>query len=377
MKKVFLLSMLITAFCSIVLLSSPYIARENDSRLYARIVNDQAERPWSEFIAPKWNGAGHYAETETPYFRDHLAGIFFLPTILAKLGINGMQATYVCSLLYKTLTLFFFFLWIRMYVSSEIAGLIVLGLQLNPQSMNYTLRANHEALLLLFMVFGVWANNSKRYGLAILACVGSYLTKGLPGLILAGILALETLWHERKLLWPSIRFVSTLIIVAGISYAYEQWFVSVTGYSFFEKYISTQIMGRSVEGAKKVSFFIIMLKSLGYYSSRILSYALPWTLGIFAIKKLKVIDRPVWQTCLCVIVPYVVFFSLFNRTASRYIYPAFYFAMIIGLLALLRIKELPSWLKPKHIAITNMVTYVVLFTGSLISNWDNYLEFVE
>lgn len=377
MKRIVTLSFLLTAFCCIILLSSPYIARENDSRLYARIVNDQAERPWSEFIAPKWNGAEHYAETETPYFRDHLAGIFFLPTILAKIGINGMQATYVCSLLYKTLTLFFFFLWLRLYVSTEIAGLIVLGLQLNPQSMNYTLRANHEALLLLFMVFGIWANNTRRYSLAILACVGSYLTKGLPGLILAGILALETVWHQRKLLWPSLRFVSTLLIVVGISYAYEQWFKNVTGYSFFEKYISTQIMGRSVEGAKQVSFFVVMLKSLGYYSSRVLSYALPWTIGIFAIKKFKPSDKPIWQSCLCVVVPYIVFFSLFNRTASRYIYPAFYFAMIIGLLALLRIKSLPSWLKPKHIAITNMVTYVVLFAGSLISNWNNYLEFKE
>lgn len=375
MKRIFTISLILTALCACILLSSPYIARENDSRLYARIVNDQAQRPWIEFIAPKWNGGEHYAETETPYFRDHLAGIFFLPTILAKLGINGMQATYVCSLLYKTITLFFFFMWLRLYVSSEIAGLIVLGLQLNPQSMNYTLRANHEALLLLFMAFGIWANHSKRYTLAILACIGSYLTKGVPGLILAGILALDSLWRDRNLLLPSVRFVATLIIATGISYAYEQWFVSVTGYSFFEKYISTQIMGRSVEGAKQTSFLIVMLKSLGYYSSRILSYALPWTIGIFAIKKLKDSDRPVWQSCLCVVIPYVIFFSLFNRTASRYIYPAFYFAMIVGLLALLRVKSLPTWLTPKHIAITNMVTYVVLFTGSLISNWDNYLEF--
>src|SRR5690606_28066364 len=141
------------------------------------------DRPWVEFIAPKWNGAEHYAEKETPYFRDHLGGMFILPTILAKIGINGMQATYVCSLLYKTLTLIFFFLWLRIYVGDIYAGLIVFGLQLNPQSMNYTLRANHESLLLMFIVLGLWANNTKRVSLAVGASIGAYLTKGIPGLI--------------------------------------------------------------------------------------------------------------------------------------------------------------------------------------------------
>jgi len=256
MRHFFLISILTTLFCSTVLLTSPYIARENDSRLYARIVNDQAERPWSEFIAPKWNGAEHYAETETPYFRDHLAGIFFLPTIFAKLGMNGMQATYVCSLLYKTLTLFFFFLWLRQYVSTEIAGLIVLGLQLNPQSMNYTLRANHEALLLLFMVFGIWANNTKRYSLAIMACVGSYLTKGLPGLILAGILALETVWHHRKLLWPSLRFVSTLLIVVGISYAMNNGLKMLQVIRFLKNIFQLKSWDAPLKGPSKFPFLL-------------------------------------------------------------------------------------------------------------------------
>lgn len=369
--------LVLTFICAAILLSSPYIARENDSRLYARIVNDQAERPWSQFIAPKWNGSDHYAEQETPYFRDHLSGIFLLPTLLTKLGINGMQSTYVCSLLYRTITLIFFFLWLRLYVSDSIAGLIVLGLQLNPQSMNYTLRANHESLLLMFIVIGIWANNAKQYTWTFVACIGAYLTKGLPGLILPGILALETLVHQRKILAPSIRFVLSLAIIAAISWGYETWFVAMTGYSFFNKYVSTQIMGRSVGDVEEISKILVFAKGLGYYASRVLSYALPWTLGIFAIKKFKLSDKPIWQSCLCVVIPYVFFFSFFNRTASRYIYPAFYFAMIIGLLALLRIRNLPDWLKPKHIAITNLVTYVVLFAGSLISNWNNYLEFKE
>tara|TARA_R110000868_G_scaffold155691_6_gene382230 strand:- start:99686 stop:100816 length:1131 start_codon:yes stop_codon:yes gene_type:complete len=375
MKKVFIISLALTALCSAILLSSPYIARENDSRLYARIVNDQAERSWGELIAPKWNGGEHYAETETPYFRDHLSGVFILPTLLAKLGVPGLQATYVCSLFYKTITLIFFFLWLRLYVSDSIAGLIVLGLQLNPQSMNYTLRANHESLLLMFVIIGIWANHSKKYTIAILASVGAYLTKGLPGLILPGILALETLVIDRKVLAPGLRFIGSLALIGLISYGYELWFEAVTGYSFFTKYVSTQIMGRSVEGAAEVSKFIVIFKGLGYYASRMLSYALPWTLGLFALKKLTKEDSPIWKSCLCVMVPYIIFFSLFDRTASRYIYPAFYFTMVIGLLALCRIKTLPNWLKPKHIAVTNLATLVTLFAGSLISNWDNYLEF--
>ena len=375
MKKIIIISFLITTFCSIILLNSPFIARENDSRLYARIVNDQKDRPWSEFVAPKWNGAQHYAETETPYFRDHLFGMFILPTTMAKLGMNGMQATYVSSLFYKTIALLFFFLWLRLYIGDLYAGLIVLGLQLNPQSMNYTLRANHESLLLMFMAMGIWANNSKRYVLTTLACIGAYLTKGLPGLILPGILALETLWHERKILAPGLRFTGTLILIALISLVYEWWFKAITGHSLFEKYLVTQIMGRSVEAGEKISIFITFFKSLGYYSGRFLGYAMPWTIGIFALKKLQPSDRPLWQTSLCVILPYLFFFSFFSRTASRYIYPAFYFAMTIGLLALLRIKKLPAWLTPKHVALTNFVTYVLLFVGSLASNWNNYLEF--
>lgn len=377
MKKIIIFSFLITTLCSIVLLNSPFIARENDSRLYARIVNDQKDRPWSEFVAPKWNGAQHYAETETPYFRDHLFGMFIVPTFLAKLGINGMQATYVCALFYKTITLIFFFLWLRLYVGDLYAGLIVLGLQLNPQSMNYTLRANHESLLLMFIAIGIWANNTKRFVITTLACIGAYLTKGLPGLILPGILALETLVHKRQFWAPTLRFTLTLLLIAGISGLYEWWFQAITGYSLFEKYVVTQIMGRSVEDAPKVSLFVTFFKSLGYYSSRFLGYALPWTLGIFALKKLRQSDRALWQTALCVIIPYLFFFSFFSRTASRYIYPAFYFAMVVGLLALLRIKNLPNWLKPKHIAITNFVCYVLLFAGSLASNWNNFKEFSE
>ncbi|MBH46993.1 MAG: hypothetical protein CME71_02355 [Halobacteriovorax sp.] len=375
MKKVFIIALALTALCSAILLSSPYIARENDSRLYARIVNDQADRPLTELIAPKWNGGEHYAETETPYFRDHLFGVFVVPTLLAKLGVPALQATYVCSLFYKTIALIFFFLWLRLYVSDSIAGLIVLGLQLNPQSMNYTLRANHESLLLMFVIMGIWANHSKRYVIALVACIGAYLTKGLPGLILPGIMALETLVIDRKVIAPGLRFVGALSLIALISYGYELWFEAMTGHSFFSKYISTQIMGRSVEGAAEVSKFVVILKGLGYYASRMLSYALPWTIGIFALKKILPSDHKIWKSCLCVMVPYIVFFSLFDRTASRYIYPAFYFTMVIGLLALCRIRRLPTWLKPQHIAVTNLATLVLLFTGSLISNWDNYLEF--
>lgn len=375
MKKTVIISLLLTAFCSAILLLTPYISRENDSRLYARIVNDQKDRPWVEFIAPKWNGSLFWAEKETPYFRDHLGGMFVLPTLLAKLGINGMQATYVCSLLYKTLTLIFFFLWLRLYVSDLHAGLIVLGLQLNPQSMNYTLRANHESLLLMFIMMGLWANNTKRVTIAVAASVGAYLTKGLPGLILPGIMALETLAHERKILRPGIQFFGTLGLVTIISYGYEKWFHAVTGYGFFEKYITTQIHGRAIEETARTPIYITFLKGLNYYGGRMLGYAIPWTIGLFFIKKLRPSDKPIWQTALCVVVPYIFFFSFFSRTASRYIYPAFYFVMLVGLLALLRIRNLPTWLKPKHIAITNFTMYLVLFLGSLASNWNNYLEF--
>ncbi len=85
-KKVLISTLLLLFAFPAFLGFADYEARENDSRLYTKFVQQLAEKPLSEFIALEWQGLSVYADPDNPYVRDHLIGQFIPSTLLTKLG---------------------------------------------------------------------------------------------------------------------------------------------------------------------------------------------------------------------------------------------------------------------------------------------------
>jgi hypothetical protein len=76
-----------------------YGARDPDSRLYAEISARTAAAPLSRWIAPDFP-PGWYMRGA---FREHPAGLFVPPAILARLGYPAPQAAYAMNVVYQIL----------------------------------------------------------------------------------------------------------------------------------------------------------------------------------------------------------------------------------------------------------------------------------
>ena len=74
-----------------LLVLTGFASDDPDSALYANLSARLAGEPPSRWIAPEWWG---YWDS-TGLFREHPAGVFFLPTALSRLGIPPVQAAYI------------------------------------------------------------------------------------------------------------------------------------------------------------------------------------------------------------------------------------------------------------------------------------------
>lgn len=332
-KKVLISTLLLLFAFPAFLGFADYEARENDSRLYTKFVQQLAEKPLSEFIALEWRGLSVYADPDNPYVRDHLIGQFIPSTLLAKLGWDGRYAHYLINQLYRFfIPLLMFFLFSRFF-SSELSFAVIVATQVNSIALNYGLRANQEQALmftLLMTMLGYFSLASLKGRLGLL-CFGLYgfLVKGLVGLIqypfwvLHGFLNKEK--RRERVGWLFLLGVVCLVI----SLLYEWWFQSVTGYSFWEAYFRIQIFGRGKSGG-------VPFASLGYYIPRSLGYALPWTFGLYFLWKQRAEfnkeQRDFLSFILWNIGGYLLIFGLFSRTASRYIFPVYSLLASLGAL---------------------------------------------
>ncbi|WP_417336296.1 glycosyltransferase family 39 protein [Halobacteriovorax marinus] len=339
---------LVIAVLAIIIVRTDYAARENDSRLYSIFTQQLAGKPFSKINTLEWQGSSAFSETETPYVRDHLIGQFIFPVIIAKLGYSSKHAIYLANIIYKALSLYFIYLLVSYYFEKNIALLTTILIQLTPISLNYQMRANHEPLLLLLTLASLYCSirvkDSKFFSIpTFLATQLCFLVKGIAFIPIMPIIFIANIFNQENIRKPNIK---QLLILSAICFstiltaiAYEYLFRSNTGHSFFEKYIQVQIMGRSFAEDKSNIFLLSNIKTFTYYIGRVLVYSMPWSLIAIIILlrnkfKLQITDKSknLYLTLLLSSLIYILVFSISSRTASRYIYPAYYLLNIITII---------------------------------------------
>lgn len=355
-----------------------FVARENDSRLYTRFVKQLALRPLSHVIAPKWPAGNHYADREVPYVRDHLPGQFILPVVLAKLGMPAAYSLYYTNILIRIISLWLFYLIALFYLSHHQALYVPIFMQFLSINFTYQLRANHEHPLLLFVLLGIlgclnYKQQQVRAWLLIsISVLGAFFLKGLAFIpLLAGLPLFLIINYKNKLKNLTYAVVLFLIFLFACT-AFEYLFsLASDGVSFFEKYIDEQILRRSVNKFK-VNFFVGYIKSFNYYFFRLFFYSAPLSLvflGVVIKNKLykrkdqmiNIISDPL----LFMTLSYLLFFSFSQRTASRYLYPAYYtlaLAFIITILNNINLKKISTaWAVILSLSIFTMLAYINIF----------------
>lgn len=337
-----------------------YQSLDPDSALYARFSAQLAGQPISRWIAPEWSG---YSGREG-LFREHPVGLFVLPAWLTQLGYPAAQAAYQVNALYQVLTVVLFGALAARFVSGVEARALTWLLQLLPIAFAFRVRANHEQAVLLCVLAAVYGVDRARarpewLGLTTAALVGLVLVKGL--FVLVGVAACAWLLlvrdrtdaapaSHRRTAW--VGFAAATVVAAAVAVAYEALYRHVTGESFAAVYMGRQL---GIAAAPRSDWGpVYKLYNAFWYLARLLWFAFPWSLmavatvwterrTLLGVLRGRARTDP-RATCgdpglaftLGVVTLYVALFSLSDRKAERYIFPAYFFAGACGAVASLR-----------------------------------------
>jgi len=334
-----------------------YRARDPDSRLYAEISARMAQAPAQGWIAPDFP-PGWYMSGP---FREHPAGLFVPAAALGALGYPAAQAAYAVNAVYQVLGI----VLLQRLAATLVPGLEARALgwliQLLPIAFTFRVRANHEAALLLCLLAALHgterARRDPRWALLTAA--------GLVGLLLVkGMLAafgpvLCVLWLVSRRLtseagrasdrggWLAV--TAGVAAMAAVAVAYEHLYRQATGEPFWSFYVARQLVVASATGGA-ASGLAGKLYNLVFYTGRLLWFAFPWSV-LLVVESWRrrqrsgsaaETARPDAGACAgalftaAMVAVYVGLFSLSDRRADRYIFPAYYAAGAAGGVAALR-----------------------------------------
>lgn len=335
-----------------------YGARDPDSRLYAEIAARTAAAPLSQWIAPAFP-PGWYMRGP---FREHPAGFFAPPAMLARLGYPAPQAGYALNVLYQILALALLVRLAATVVAGAEARALGWLLQLLPIAFTFRIRANHEAAVLLCLLAALLgmerARSRPRWAiLTALGLVGLLVVKGLLAVFGPVLCALWLLARRLKAPRPAPSdrgaWLGLALSVAAMAVAaavYESLYRQATGEPFWSFYVTRQLGVAAVADSgtrlTRCSYNIV------WYLARVLWFSVPWSLTLLAAAwhiranagsapdpAESPADAKTRAGALFVgltVALYVGVFSLSDRRADRYVFPAYYAVGAAGAVTALR-----------------------------------------
>jgi hypothetical protein len=337
------------AVVAVVLPLVSYGTRDADSRLYAEISARLSSRPLARWIAPEWPPGWYGAG----YFLEHPVGMFLAPAALGAVGYPAPQAAYVVNALWQIGSLLLLAALARRFATGTEARALLYLLQLVPIAFTYRVRANQEQLLLLLLVVALYATERARTSwtwapVVAGAFVGLVLVKGMVGLVALPVCVLWLLargGEDAPRSWPVRGGLALLGAVAAIGVAiavYEALYREATGGSFLSVYLQRQMQ----PALARQSDAIVAQKAynLVWYGGRLLWFPFPWSLALLV----AVVRAPLRGTsargralrglafAVGVALLYVSLFSISDRRADRYIFPAYFAVAGAGAVAALR-----------------------------------------
>lgn len=293
--------------------------RDPDSTLYAAMSSQLAAQPARTWIAPEWPGG----RMKRGRFIEHTAVSLWPGAVLERVGPHSgaLIANVLCAML---------LLWLVGRLAEALApgseplawaawGLAVIGVQ-------YWLRANHELW---------WAAASIAALLGVVSRSPLWIVVGctLLGCAIKGPLGLDTVllvaplaWvvHGRR--WLGLYVLSTVVAAVVCVALYELAFHQVTGSSFVDAYVSTQL-GYVVDS--EVSGWIAKPRNLAVYIGKLLWFSLPGA-ALLAWSAWKTRLGHQVRALLVGLALVLVATSLMSRQAGRYIFPCYVILAVIG-----------------------------------------------
>jgi len=339
-----------------------YSTRDPDSRLYAEIGAELAVRPPARWIAPEFP-EGWYLKG---LFREHPAGIFFLPALLGRLGYPALQAAYAANALYQALSIVMLCRLAATLVEGVEARALGILVQLLPIAFTYRIRANHEQALLLWLLVALYGTERARrhpawIGVMVAGLVGVLLTKGV--FVVVGIAACAIwLLVRRDAPGASLRAAGGLLVAIAVvlaaAWVYDACYREVTGEPFWTVNLGRQLGVASAPRSR--AFLFDKASNLVWYAARALWFAFPWSLVLVAWLAFREgrggcppggardgLCFAALFASLCLLA-----FSLSDRRADRYLFPVYYAVgsagAVIGLRASSRLRALAERLDAWH-----------------------------
>jgi 4-amino-4-deoxy-L-arabinose transferase-like glycosyltransferase len=337
-----------------------------------------ALQPIVEWCAPEWGGHGYHEGL----YQDHPPGILWMPALLIRLGFPELSAAFCANFIYVLLSLYVIFLLARHFEGSFFGWSAVFAFMLTPIFLQYLIRANQEPPLNLAVVAGLYgvvrSEESWKYkALFVASLVFAFLIKGVSAFILAALALVCWLIFLRKR--STLIFIFLAVLCAlGTMGAFELWYRQVTGgVGFWQNYLAFH-HGQSGEFGLNP---LRKISNLIWYTARALWFSAPWVFfifyGFFKQRKDKVpmLKNRFFMLCLSSALFVILLFSLVDRRADRYIFPAYTFLAVAGMWIVYHFKpRLARFLKRKE---KNLPLYLsgalILFTLARIV-FHNYLS---
>jgi hypothetical protein len=357
-RKLFIYWLCAFFIAAFVLSNSHFKSESNDSKYYTDLVVRYQNQNWQNVISPKW-GINYWGFDPNTYMRDQFPGQLILGITVSKLGVPAEQALHILEMLFQIGSIFLLVQIARQFISEEKSSVIYYGLLLTPLAFSYNIRANHELGIMFFCLLSLYSGlklSTSRFWslLSALSCMMLLMIKG-PFFIFG--LALTFLGYgfteKKSNLWNLI-FALTLcsLVIILTAYGYESLFFKVTRQSFFLEFYKIQIQQRALLSSHEHSFLVQKIMNFYYYFWHYLAYSLPW--GLLALivttknankkneKKAELVSFLKSRLSNCLLASAFVFcfmFAMSDRTAGRYVFPAYYIFSAWVILLLLHISQ--------------------------------------
>lgn len=322
-----------------VIVATGFSSGDPDSDLYASIADRLSREPVARWVAPEWWGFWPDANM-TGLFREHPAGVFWLPAALGRAGVSPLQGAYVVGIAAGLGAVLLIGSIVRRLTGGDDARAAIVLLQLMPVAFIFRIRANHEYPMLfalaLMLVGLARVSESWRWTFAVAAgLVIAFLVKGVFVILLLVAAAVWILINPTAAARARGRGVVAvalgLVAMAGVAALYDWQYQRVTGETFWVRYWERQLgpltIATPVEGGST------LLHHLGFYLVRLVWHPAPWSLALLMALFRRPSVRDAWGAlplparrgvlfALAFAVASIAVLAPASRFAERYVFSA-------------------------------------------------------
>ncbi len=269
---------------STIIVGSGFTSPDPDSALYAGMAARLAEEPVVRWVAPEWWDFWPAAQM-SGLFREHPAGVFWIPAGLSRLGLPAEQGAYLVGVGAGLVALVMVGMLVQRVTSREDARAVLVLLQVMPVAFVFRIRANHEYPMLAALLLVLLGLHGLRRAWWPVAVVAAGMAVGLvvKGVFLSLILLGAGLWllldppgAERRSARPWLGYVVALGVTAVVAAAYDFWYLAATGERFWSAYLGRQLGPVTVASPWEDPSSVLW--RLGFYVTRLLWHPAPWSL---------------------------------------------------------------------------------------------------